>query len=216
MEENVKNKSGITLIEVIVVVGLIALLTGMAGAPFLTWYRRSNLEESAGTLHETFKWAQSQAMKRGGVEMRNYSSQLIKKRIYVAVDATTGNYQVVQWRDDNHNGIRDNNEFSVLNSGSLGKGKAHFGLQPSVNKAACSDGTSDSDLVIRNFMPCPPVDLLNGQKCMRFDDKGFLTESMQNAGLFITNDADSFAIALNPAGIITLCRWSGTEWLFVR
>jgi Tfp pilus assembly protein FimT len=216
VEENVKNSHGITLLELLVVIGLIAFLSGMAGAPFLAWYRRSILEVSAGTLHETFKWAQSQAMKRGGVEMINYSSHLIKKRIYVALDQAAGNYQVIQWRDDNHDGVRDANEFTVLNSGSLGKGRVHFGLLPSVNKAACSDGTSDSDLVIRNFMSCPPVELLNGQKCMRFDDKGFLSESLQNAGLFITNDEDSFAISLNPAGIITLCRWNGTGWLFVR
>lgn len=215
------DRRGWTLIELITVIGLMTVLLGLAAPPLVTWIRKERLEKSASELHETFRWAQLQAMKRGGFDTISSSGTLIKKRIYVALNAGDNSYQVVQWRDANNNGARDDGEFAELLPlrGYLGRGSASFGLIPSVNKAACSDTDSNSRDAIRpqNFMKCPDeVTVLQDHLCLRFDDKGFLSESAQNIGVFITNDIDSYAIALNPAGIITLCRWSGSQWDFIR
>lgn len=197
-----------------VVIAMVAVIAALAAGPFAAWYRKGRLDESAGRLHETFKWAQTQAMKRGGVEMTG--STLIKKRMYVALNQTSGSYQVVQWRDVDSDGVKDEAEFTVLNSGSLGN--ARFGIISSVTKTACSNSSSLSGTnPVRNFLSCPSdVAMLANQLCVRFDDKGFLSESLNYAAVYLRNDIDSYAIALNPAGIITLCRWSGSQWEFIR
>lgn len=214
-----RNQRGWSLIEMVIVIGLIAIISGIASGPFLAWLRKSRVEEAAGALHETFKAAQTQAMKLGGVEVVRINNETtpIKKRIYVALNEAAGTYKVVQWRDANNDGVKDNDEFTELGiAGNLGKAK--FGTLPAVNKTACGN-KSDLEGVstIVNFSNCPAnVVILNGHDCLRFDDKGFLMENRLNAAVYMTNDIDSYAISLNPTGIITLCRWSGGEWVFVR
>lgn len=209
-----RNRAGFTLVEIMVVSGLIGVLFAFTIGPFTTWYRKSKLEDRASSLHESIKWAQTQAMKRGGVEVIN--GAIITKRLYLALNQTNNSYRVVEWRDTNSNNVRDAAEFTILNDSSLNG--TTFGFVASVNRTACSNGTPTSTLPVRNFSTCPSAGtiLTSDYVCARFDGKGFLSESMQNAAAYITNSFESYAISLNPAGVATLCRWSGTEWVFVR
>ena len=211
---------GLTLIELVAVLGLMTVLLGLAAPPLLTWIRKERLEKSASELHETFRWAQLQAMKRGGFDMASSSGTLRKKRIYVALNTGDNSYQVVQWRDAINNGVKDKDEFLELipTRGNLGGGRVHFGFLPTVTKTACSNSSKlDAGDSIRNFSACPDgTGFSGGDMCVRFDDKGFLTESTWHAAAYLTNDIDSYAISLNPAGIVTLCRWSGSQWEFIR
>jgi len=210
----VKNRSGMTLVELVVVIGIIAVLIGLSAGPFMKWLERGKVEDSASTLHESIKWAQIQAQKLGDVDFAN--GALIKQRLYVAVNQTDNSYMVVRWRDVNNDNIKTAAEFTTVQQGGLGS--ARFGYSASVSKKACSNTAGAPTDSVNNFTAgtCPAVALFTNYRCARFDGKGFMTESMQNASLYITQGTYSYAISLNPAGITTLCYWAGSNWVFVR
>lgn len=209
------NNRGFSLMELIITIGLMAVILGFAAGPFLDWYRKGKLEDRASSLHETFKWAQTQAMKLGEYDIVN--GKIAKQRIYLAVNETANSYKVVQWKDTNSDNVKDTNEFTVLQESSFGN--AYFGGASNVNKKACGNTNEAPPGNVANFtsLTCPSgIALFTDYRCARFDGKGFLSSSMQNAVLYITNGTDIYGISLNPAGITTLCRWNGSEWMFVR
>lgn len=210
-----KNRNGFTLIEIIIVIGIMAVILGIAAGPFMDLFKKGKLEDRASTLHETFKSAQMEAMKLGDSDIIN--GQIIKQRIYIFVNASTNVYRVARWKDNNADSVKDNNEFTLLQEGSLMESR--FGTLASVGKKACgnTNGAPAGSVVNFNSNICPAgISMFDGFRCARFDGKGFLSESMENAALYITNNIDNYAIALNPAGVMTLCRWDGTGWQFVR
>lgn len=209
------NQKGMTLVEVLIVIGMIAIITGIATGPFLSWYRKGKLEDRAGSIHETIKWAQTQAMKLGESDIVN--GKVVKQRIYVGVNETANTYKVVMWKDTDSDNTKDSDEFVALQEYSLGN--VTFGGASDVNKKACGNnsGTPAGNVVNFTSTTCPSgVALFTDNRCIRFDGKGFLSESMENAALYISNGTEIYGISLNPAGIMTLCRWSGAEWLFLR
>ena len=209
-----KNRSGMTLIELVVVIGIIAVLLGLSTGPFLQWLKKGKVEDRASSLHETIKWAQIKAQKLGEVDVVN--GVFKKQRIYMAVNQTSNSYKVVQWVDANNDNLKTDDEFTNLQEGFLTE--ARFGYLASVNKKACSNTAGAPADSVNNFTAtvCPAIPRFTNFRCARFDGKGFMTESMQNASLYITNSVDSYAISLNPAGITTLCRWDGSSWQFIR
>jgi prepilin-type N-terminal cleavage/methylation domain-containing protein len=214
VEKNVNNRCGFTLVEIMVVIAILSIILGVSAGPFLKMLGRGKIEDRVSTMHETFKSAQTQAMKRGDVEI--VGGQIIKQKIYLGVNQTTGTYRVVQWRDANNDNVRDATEFTLLQEDSL-KG-THFGFLGTVNKKACSNnaGAPADSVVNLTTNSCPSLAAqLTGYRCARFDGKGFM-EAMNNAAVYVTNDIDSFAISINPAGIMTLCRWDVSAWTFVR
>jgi len=214
----VTNNRGFSLMELIITIGLMAVILGFAAGPFLDWYRKGKLEDRASSLHETFKWAQTQAMKRGGADVVN--GKIISSRIYIAINQDANSYKIVRWVDTNADNVKTANEIAELQVGSLME--VRFGIVSGVDKTACSNsGVLTGTDPIRNltFLQCPQVassTMFADHRCARFDGKGFLTESMENIALYVTNGTNNYGISLNPAGVITFCRWSGTDWQFVR
>lgn len=215
MEKNVINKKGMTLVELLVVIGIMAVILGVAVGPFLNWYRRGKLEDRANSLLGTIQWAQSKAMKSGETDIIN--GKIVKQKIYVGINELTKSYRVVQWIDSNSDNVKDTGEFTKIQEGFLTNDEIKFGYVATVNKTACGNGTPTSTANIQ-IEDCPTVGtfLTSDYKCARFDGKGFLSESMKNAAIYLTNDVYSYAIALNPAGIISLCFWDGNSWKFIR
>lgn len=200
--------------EIMVVVGIIGILFAIAVGPFMSWYKKSKVEDRASSLHEAIKRAQTQAVTRGEVEVN--SGVVMKKKMYLALNPTSNSYRVVEWRDVNNNNIKDAGEFTILSEATLNG--ATFGFVASVNKTACGNATNAAPA---NSMPnftalsCPGDAVFTGFQCARFDGKGFL-ESMLNPAAYVTDLTESYAVSINPAGVSTLCRWSGTEWVFIR
>lgn len=212
-----KNQRGFTLVEVLVVIGIMAVILGIAAGPFVDMYRRGKIEDRASTLHETFKWAQSQAMK-GGESAMSSTGVLTKHMIYLAVNQDESSYKVVRWIDANADNVKDASEITEMQKGVLQDAK--FGMMASVNKTACGNsGAPTSTNPVVNFSLCPTVassTVFTNHVCTRFDGKGFLSDALKNEALYITNDRDNYAVSLNPAGVMTLCKWTGTAWLFIR
>lgn len=208
---------GFTLLELIIVMAIMGILIGIAIGPFTSMLKKGRVADQTGALLDTIKWAQTQAIKRGEVEVVN--GAMIKQRIYVGLNTDTNKYRVVEWRDANSDNAKTADEFTLLQEGTLSAVK--FGSLAAVSKTACDNKgayTGGTGNPAPNFTAtsCPTgVSLLTGYVCSYFDSKG-LTSSMNNAATYLTDDVSSYALSLNPAGVLTLCVWTGTSWSFVR
>lgn len=211
-----RNRTGFTLIEMLVAVAIFAIIAAMASPMLTGWLRKSRLSADAGNLYDDLKWAQTQAIKTGSTDIvadenDDKIGRIVKQRVYFAVKASDNTYRVVRWQDENGDNIRDASEFTLLRQGQLTT--AQFGLLASIDKKGCSNNAGAPANSIVNFSNCPQTDLLTGYSCTRFDGKGFLTEATQNPALYMTDGEGSFAVSINLAGIVKFCRWNGTSWV---
>jgi prepilin-type N-terminal cleavage/methylation domain-containing protein len=213
-----EDDKGITLIELMVVLSIIAILSALAVPPFMDFLSKGKVEDEAGRLFENIKWAQIEAEKQGDVAM--VAGVLRRRRIYVAIDENNRRYSVWRWQDTNGNGVTEAGEFDrefdtvnpvdePIRSENLSKTKIGFGS--TVNKKACNNenGTPSSGLI--NLLNCPDV-ICSGCKCIRFDGKGF-NDGLNNASIYLTNDRYTSAIIIGVAGTLNMCNWNGTQWI---
>lgn len=209
-----RSERGLSLVELVVVLGIMATLMTLSMGPFIEWYQGARLEERASTLQDTFKWAQTRAVTGGQVDLVN--GKLVAKRLYLAVNTSTGGYRVVEWVDADADKRKEPSEFALLQEGSIVG--AWYGAAPSVKREVRSEGSSVPGTTF-SVNACPAATdapLLAGFQCARLDGKGFLTEDSGNADVYITNGAKSCAVSINPAGIPFLYRWSDGGWQLVR
>lgn len=213
VEKAVKNRAGLTLIELVITVAIIGVLVGLGMGPFTKWIRTSKLESQAANVHETVKYCQTIAQRLGDADI--IDGVLARQRVYFAVNIGTGEYRIASWIDKNSNNLREDDEFEVLQSDKLVN--VSFSVLGSVNKKAGTNNAGAPSSADSNFQDCPKdIAVLAGFKCTRFDSKGFMTEVMQNQVLYLADGNESFAISINPAGITNLWRWGGSSWRFVR
>ena len=95
-----------------------------------------------------------------------------------------------------------------------------YGLPTTINTHACDNTPGAPAGSINNFTAnlCPPptgIFFPAGSRCIRLNGKGFV-EGMQNDSAYITNNDNTFAVTVNPAGVVDLCRWDGSSWLKLR
>lgn len=217
------SKRGFTLIEVLVVIGIVAILLAIAGPPFMAMLKRSTVEENAQRLQEAIKSSQIEAQKRG---FRNISTTtgivFSKQVVYLAIYPDTKMIRVLAWQDINMDTQKTDDEFSVLQELSLGV-SASFLRPISIGKVACgtTDRTGTSTDGIVNFTALGnPIGLTlfptGNTRYVKFNGKGF-AESMQNVSVYITGtNGDTFAVTMNPIGLTELCRWDGSRWIKLK
>lgn len=220
------SKRGFTLIEIIVVIGIVGILLSIAGPPFMAMLRRSSIEESAQRLQEAIKSAQVEAQKRGDMEFGNVTTDAgvtpggMKRSVYLALYPLNSMIRVISWDDKNIDGLKTDNEFTVVQELFLGTGTT-FSLPGAINKKACNNtaGAPAGSIVNFSASTCPPntVSLFPDEtRCIKFNGRGF-SESMLNDAAYITgNNGETFAVTMSPVGLTTLCRWDGTSWLKLR
>lgn len=220
------SKRGFTLIETIIVIAIVATLLAIAGPPFMAMLRRSSVEESAQRLQEAVKSAQIEAQKRGDVEFGNISTATgitvgnMKRTVFLALYPTSNMLRVIAWNDKNIDGIRTNDEFTIIQETSLGAGTT-FSVPPTINKKACSNTAgAPADSIVNFTFTGSPIGETTlfplGTKYIKLNGKGF-SESMQNVSAYISNNTgETFAVTISPAGLTELCRWDNTNWLILR
>ncbi len=136
-----KNSAGLTLVELLVVISIIAVISAIVFANYREGEKQFALQRSAHKLAQDIRRAQNMAMAArgiGGVVPRGYGIHLI----------TTSPTQYILFADNNGNGLRDAGDTDVETLG-LETGNSITGLSPA------------SPLTIVFFPPDPTV-LISG------------------------------------------------------
>jgi len=229
VEKTVKQK-GITVVEIVVVIAIIALLLGFGTPAFFSWLGQQKVENIAIQLYTDIKWAQSEAQKQGSYGLDNTDLtdvKTLKRKVFVDLNTTNSSYSIWRWQDDDEDGVADNGEFSpdfgyqVNSDGALKtvtdmKG-VKFDLLSGINKIACSNNAGTPSGAIVNINDCPNTTTNLSGKCIIFNSIGFY-EGADNAAIYLSNGKHAYAISLNVTGTLQLCRWDedAGEWKRLR
>lgn len=209
--------AGVTLIELMVVIGIAAILTAIAGPQiYKTLQSESRVKSAARELIADLKTAQNEAVRRGGGDMS--AGILVRRSVFVVFDAVASakTYSISAYEDTNGSGVRDAGDtITTIMPSKPPSNSVRFGTLASVNWTACtnSDNNAPASSVsfqVQNLVPC------GGKPCVELNANGFPIAPATGGTLYVTNDIDAYAVNMNSAGLLTLCKWSGTKWAIIR
>ncbi|MBU0976408.1 MAG: type II secretion system protein [Patescibacteria group bacterium] len=98
-----KSDKGITLVEIVIVIGLLAVLIGMAVPIYRTSYTKGDLDTSVSQVLSTIRLAQSKAMSGEGAS-----------KFGIHFDSSTTPYQYVLFKGDVYNSVDPYNQVSKI------------------------------------------------------------------------------------------------------
>jgi prepilin-type N-terminal cleavage/methylation domain-containing protein len=231
-----QNSHGFTLVEIIIVFAVIALLAVLAFPEFLTLISSENkVKAVAKQLMDDLKFAQNEAAGQGSGSVAN--GRLVRRKVFVVFDTVNNAYRVFRYQDTNGDNVRTVPE---VNYDIDGDGKADppvgwaaaktmangvsfsrtyvndNGNTAAVNKGACANGALPASLVTFGDQNEPPC---NGLPCLLINSMGFPIEGTSFGGtMYLSNGKDAFAVTINPAGLIRMCKWDKgtTKWVDAR
>ena len=230
---------GATLIELIVTVAIIGVIGLLAFPTFLSMISSENrVKAAAKQLVADLKFAQNEAAAQGGGSIAD--GALVRRKVFVVFDTSTNTYQVFRHEDRNGDNIRTPNEVAPSAGWTTAKTmqdrKVVFGGRyedDSGNAAtidkkafmsggkACGNGgeaemTSFVSLGTQTAPAAPPC---SGKPCLALNSMGFPIEGSVSGGTFyLSNGMDAFAVNINAAGLIMMCKWDKgtTQWVDSR
>ena len=210
---------GYTLIEIFIVIAIISVLAVVAGPEILKALRSENqVKNAAMNLMTDLKFGENEAIRIGGGDVADPAGTgaftMTKNSVFAVFSTATNTYRIAGYEDTNGNNQRDSNDTitSVIGSKPLDNNVV-FGTLSSVNKTACWNATNSAPAAFISFPADanPPCD---GGLCLEFDSGGFpkFTGSTTSGVIYLTNKKDAFAVSINAAGLLTLCKWDGQQW----
>jgi prepilin-type N-terminal cleavage/methylation domain-containing protein len=196
---------GVTLLELLLVMAIIAVLTGVCawGSRYLA--RGWLLRRAGHQLLEDVKTLQGKAEMSGSLTMSN--GNLVMQRNFLVFDATTKSYTAYLWHDDNGDSVSVAAEAVFLWQKTLPEG-VEFGWTPTVDRRACSNGSGSPGSAISFSSPTYPP--CQGKPCIKFDQNGFSV--LDPGAVYLSEGEQSLAITMTRPGNFTLCEWSGDRW----
>lgn len=220
-----KNSTGLTLLEVLIVVAVTSIIAGIAVYNFPDMLRSWRLKDAANQMLEDVRDAQNEAMRIGdyvSIDSGANSRRFRQQTVFLVLDAAGGSYEAWQWIDDNddggvdatdNNGYPDNGSdedtYIQIYSRSLPDGVS-FSSGPA-SRSACTgaantlDPSAPTQITFDNkgYKPC------DGNDCIQFDSQGSINDK---GNIYLTDDRNTWAINSLEPGFFRLCRWTGNNW----
>lgn len=214
---------GMTVLELMVVVAVIAALAAIAVPTLYSQLISSGKVGSAtSNLYDDIKWAQSEAQKQGSMDISTGGS-LRRRSIFVVFDQGSNSYSIWRWQDEDGDNLPETDElapdFSNPNNDGAIKtvtldNNVTFGFGSDVSKKACTNASGAPSGAITNIssMSLPPC---NGLPCIQFDAKGFIKGQSGDIVIYLTNNSYTYAVTADSlAGIFKMCKWVADTWQY--
>ncbi len=219
--------AGFTLVELLVVIGIASIIIAIAFPVVFKTLRSGNtVQQAAKQLEADLKTAQNASIRAGGGDMSN--GVLVRNSVFVVFNSANS-YQTYTYEDLNGNGVRDPGEATQVGNTMVLPDSVIFGTATGVNvtKNACwNNNTSGAAFGNNGGQPGGngvPPNCGGAWPCVEIDSNGFPLPDNGNSSLvggtvYLTNNIDTFAVNMNAAGLITVCKWpQGAEgWVIVR
>ncbi|MBI5076069.1 MAG: type II secretion system protein [Nitrospirae bacterium] len=228
-------QAGLTLIEILVVFSIIALLVAVLGGTLFEGVTsETRISAAAREVMADLHFAQRDAASQGGsVIIRDddvpappsESVGRIRRRWeYVVFDTTNNLYSIWRYQDTDGDNIKEPDEVSpapgfpptktLLHNVGFGLTyKTSDGATATVGKSACGNGAGiPSSPVSFGTMAAPPC---YGKKCMKMTSDGVPSFT---GTLYLSNNTEAYAVNINAAGLVRLCKWSEDylKWVDAR
>ncbi len=231
---DIMDDRGLTVLELMVGVSIIAVLVALA-APTLysNLISSGKVGSAASNLYDDIKWAQSEAQKQGSMDIEwvemppgsgNWGWGLRQRGVFVVFDETNNSYSIWRWEDKDGDNLPEAGELApdFNNSNNDGAIKTvtldnnvTFGFGSDVNKKACSNGAgapSGPIINVSTSMGLPPC---YGLPCIQFDAKGFIKGQTGDIVIYLTNNSHTYAVTADSiAGIFKMCKWVADTWQY--
>ena len=200
--------------EMMVVLAIISILTAIAGPEILKrLHSDSKVRSAAKEVVADFRTAQNESLRRGGGEM-SAGGELIRKSVFI-VFPDANSYEVWAYEDLNNDNEKTINEATRILSKSIPDGST-FGTLASVTATACGNGTG-APTAMTSFHDTDDDPPCNGRQCLEINANGFPTDAIGGT-MYITDIHKEYAYAvnINAAGLLTLCKWGNGTWVIAR
>ncbi len=202
----VGNRRGMTLVELVVVLAIIGVISGVAGLSLHGYIARWQVRNAANQVFDDLQKAQQAARQIGNYVLTS-GGLLAEKRVFWVFDLSGSRYEVFRWQDEDGDGNPESGESAALFSADLTDGIV-FGTVPGVDRTACSDtaGAPSASVTFSaaNDPPC------SSSRCIRINKFGF--SETGPGGIYLTRGDVSYAITMTRPGNIAMCRWDGGHW----